>query len=383
MTAELIYERHSVGLVRRLQRMLGSREAAEDLAQEAFLRLWERAPADLSAAEQGAWLQRTATNLALDELRRRRVRDHRQLEDEAVAALSADGAEALTVREALARLSAHERLLILLRFQAGLAHAEIAETLAISVDAARKRVERARRTFAHAYLGLLPREAPVVLLHTRGDPAPYVHWLEREGAEVRMLRPGPIEPQVAVADGLVTGGSVVDVHPALYREAPRAPINAPDLRKDVQDLRVIRAALEANLPYVGVCQGLQLMNIALGGSLYQDINVDGLTRRNHWGTQHRIETRPGTLARRVLGRGGVISSEHHQAARRIGRGLRGTSRSDDSIFECLELEGRRFAIGTQWHPEHPESGRTGRRLAAALVDEAARRSTERERAGAR
>jgi gamma-glutamyl-gamma-aminobutyrate hydrolase PuuD len=113
------------------------------------------------------------------------------------------------------------------------------------------------------------------------------------------------------------------------------------------------------------------MNIALGGTLSQDINSDGLTRRSHWGIQHRIETRPGTLARRVLGRGGVVSSEHHQAARRIGRGLRGSSRSDDSIFETLELPGR-FAIGTQWHPEHLESGRTGRRLAAALVEEAAR-----------
>jgi putative glutamine amidotransferase len=376
MTAEVIYERYSARLVRRLERMLGSREAAEDLTQEAFLRLWQRAPADLNGAEQAAWLQRTATNLALDELRRRRRRNHTQLEEDAVAALAGDGAEALAVREALSRLSAHQRLLVLLRFQAGLSHAEIAETLAITPEAARKRVGRARHAFAEAYLGLRPREAPLILLHARNDPAPYVRWLEREGAEVRILRPGAIEPQIALADGIVTGGSVVDVHPALYREAPRAPLKTPDIRKDLYDLRVIRAALEASLPFVGVCQGIQLMNIALGGSLAQDINVDGLTRRNHWNTQHRIETRPGSLARRVLGRGGVISSEHHQAVRRMGRGLRGTSRSDDSIFECLELEGR-FVIGTQWHPEHQESGRTGQRLAAALVEEAATRQSPR------
>jgi RNA polymerase sigma factor (sigma-70 family) len=373
MTTELIYERHAAGLIRRLQRMLGSREAAEDLAQEAFLRLWQKAPADLNTAEQGAWLQRTATNLALDELRRRRHRDHGQLAEDAVAALTGDGAEALAVREALARLSAHERLLVLLRFQAGLSHAEIAETLAITPEAARKRVARARRSFADAYLGLLPRDTPLILLHARNDPEPYIRWLEREGAEVRILRPGAIEPQIALADGIVTGGSVIDVHPALYREAPRAPLKSPDLRKDLYDLRVIRAALEASLPLVGICQGIQLMNIALGGSLSQDIHADGLTRHSHWGIQHRIDTRPGTLARRVLGRGGAISSEHHQAVRRMGRGIRGSSRSEDSIFECLELEGR-FAIGTQWHPEHPESGRTGRRLAAALVDEAAARS---------
>jgi putative glutamine amidotransferase len=216
----------------------------------------------------------------------------------------------------------------------------------------------------------------VILLHARDDPVPYIRWLEREGAEVRILRPGAIEPQMALADGIVTGGSVVDVHPALYGEVPRPPLVTPDLRKDVRDLRVIRSALEASLPYVGVCQGIQLMNIALGGTLSQDINADGLTRRSHWRTQHRIETRPGSLARRVLGRGGVISSEHHQAVRRMGRGLRGTSRSGDSIFECLELEGR-FVIGTQWHPEHPESGRTGQRLAAALVEEAVTRQSPR------
>jgi RNA polymerase sigma factor (sigma-70 family) len=382
MTPEAIYERNSAGLVRRLERMLGSRESAEDLAQEAFLRLWQCAPADLGVAEQAAWLQRTATNLALDELRRRRVRDHGTLEEEAVAALAGDGAEALAVRETLAQLSAHERLLVLLRFQAGLSYAEIAETLAIGAEAARKRVARARRAFENAYLGLLPRQAPLVLLQTRDDPSPYVSWLEREGAEVRLLRPGSIERQIALADGVVIGGSVIDVHPALYREAPRVPLNAPDIRKDVLELRVTRAALEASLPLVGVCKGTQLMNIALGGSLYQDINLDGATRRSHWRTQHRIETRPGTLARRILGRGGVISSEHHQAARRIGRGLHGTSRSTDSIFESLELEGR-FAIGTQWHPEHPESGRSGRRVAAALVEEAARRGARRDRKGTR
>ena len=390
MTAETVYERHSAGLIRRLQRMVGSRESAEDLAQEAFLRLWQRAPAGLDASEQAAWLNRTATNLALDELRRRRVRAHDALdelrrrrvrshdtfEDEAVAALTGDRTEALAVREALARLSAHERLLVLLRFQAGLSHAEIAETLAITPEAARKRVSRARRAFAEAYQGLLPREAPLVLLETRDDPAEYVRWLEREGAEVRVLRPGPIEPQIALADAIVLGGSVIDLHPAIYGEAPRVPLTSPDLRKDIRELRVTRAALEASLPMVGICKGAQLMNVALGGSLYQDINLDGATARSHWGVQHPIETRPGTLARRVLGRSGVISSEHHQAARRIGRGLRGSSRSDDSIFETLELPGR-FAIGTQWHPEHQQSGRTGRRLAAALVDEASRGGRER------
>jgi putative glutamine amidotransferase len=382
MRAETIFEQHSPGIARRLERMVGSREAAEDLTQEAFLRLWQRAPADLSAEQQAAWLQRTASNLALDELRRRRLRDHDELTESAVATLASDAEEPLAVREALARLSAHQRLLILLRFQAGLSYAEIAETLAIAPDAARKRVARARRAFADAYGGVRPREAPLVLLQTRDDPQPYRHWLERDGAEVRVLRPGAIDPQLAFADAIVIGGSVIDLHPSLYRERPRVPLNTPDVEKDVRELAVTRAALEASVPLVGVCKGMQLMNVALGGSLYQDINLDGATRRSHWQIQHSVETRPGTLARRILGRGGEVSSEHHQAARRIGRGLRGSARSQDSIFETLEMTGR-FAIGMQWHPEHPESGRSGRRVASALVDAAADRARERRTRAAR
>src|SRR5687767_15019685 len=115
MSAETIFEQHSAGVARRLERMLGSRELAEDLTQEAFLRLWQRAPAGLVPEQQAAWLRRTATNLAVDELRRRRLRDHDELEESAVAALAADRDEPLVVREALDRLSAHQRLLVLLR----------------------------------------------------------------------------------------------------------------------------------------------------------------------------------------------------------------------------------------------------------------------------
>jgi gamma-glutamyl-gamma-aminobutyrate hydrolase PuuD len=175
-----------------------------------------------------------------------------------------------------------------------------------------------------------------------------------------------------MADAIVVGGSVADLHPSLYGETPRVDLNSPDMARDAREMRITRAALESSLPMLGVCGGAQLLNIALGGTLYQDVQQDGATGKNHWGTQHRIETRPGTLARRILGRGGVVSSEHHQAARRIGRGLRGSSSSTDSIYESLELPGRRFVLGLQWHPEHQESGATGRRVAEALIAEARR-----------
>jgi putative glutamine amidotransferase len=367
MSTETLYERHGPGLRRRLERMLGSREAAEDVAQDAFLRLWRRAPEGLSENEQLAWLQRTASNLAIDELRRRKRRDHTELDEGTVEAIASGGPESLAVRDALDRLTAHERLCLLLRFQAGLSYGQIAETLAITPEAARKRVSRARRSFAAAYRGAHSDERPLILLEPRHEPARYVRWLDEAGAEVRLVKPGPIEPQLAIADAIVISGSVNDLHPGLYGERPRVRLNAPNPVRDARELRVTHAALEASLPMLGICGGSQLMNIALGGSLYQDIAADGATGRSHWGVQHRIETRPGTLARRILGRGGMVSSEHHQAARRIGRGLHGTSRSDDPIFESLELGGERFALGLQWHPEDEESGVAGRRMGEALV----------------
>jgi putative glutamine amidotransferase len=373
MTAEALFENHATRLRRRLERMVGSREAAEDLSQEAFLRLWRSAPANLSEDEQRAWLERTASNLAVDELRRRRHRDHARLEEAAVAAVAEDGAEALAVHDALSRITPHQRLLVLLRFQAGLTHAEIGEMVDISAEAARKRGAIARRAFGAAYRGTLPDRRPVILLETRDPRQPYRDWLIEAGAEVRIVRPGSLEPQIAMADGIVIGGSVVDVHPSLYGEPQRVPLNAPDLAKDVRELRTVRAALEAGLPYVGICKGAQLLNVALGGSLYQDIQADGATRRSHWGVAHSVSTTAGSHARRILGREATVSSEHHQAAHRMGRGLRGTSTSADSIFESFELSGARLVLGLQWHPEHERSDADGRQVARALVDAAADR----------
>ena len=371
MTSEGTFRRHGPRLTRRLERMVGSREVAEDLCQEAFLRHWRSGPRDVSDGQHAAWLHRTASNLAIDELRGRRLRDHARLDEAMAQATATDRNEALAVHESLARLSPHERLLVLLRFQAGLSHAEIGELLAISAEAARKRVAGARATFAAVFRGALPDRRPLVLLETRDDPAPYRRWLAAAGAEVRLVEPGSLEPQLVLADAVVVGGSVTDIDPALYGEAPRVPLNAPDLPRDARELRTVRGALAADLPYLGICRGAQLLNIALGGSLYQDIRHDGATRRSHWQTQHRVETRPGSHARRILGRTTTVASEHHQAACRLGRGLIGTSRSEDAIFESLERSGAGMALGLQWHPEHEQSDAAGERVARAFVDQAA------------
>src|SRR3954466_5371759 len=124
-------------LTRRLQRIVGDPAAAEDLRQEAFARAWTSAPRDAHPDHLRAWVHRTARNLAVDHLRRRSVRDWVPFADETVGAQpEADPDAGLVAREALGRLSAHERLLLLLRFEGGVALAEIGNALAVSREAA-------------------------------------------------------------------------------------------------------------------------------------------------------------------------------------------------------------------------------------------------------
>jgi putative glutamine amidotransferase len=374
MSIDTVFEEHSDRLTRRLERMVGSRETAEDLRQEAFLRTWRSVPRDLPTDRQAAWLHRTASNLAIDELRRRRLVEMAPLGERPDTG-APDTDRDLAAREALGRLTAHERLVLLLRFEAGLTHAEIGALLDVSPEAARKRVVRARSAFTTAY-GHGEDDRPLVLLRV-GEvehlPA-YQRWLEAAGARTLVTSGERVERDLARADAVVLGGSFTDIAPAIYRESPRTAIREPDVARDREDLRVLRGALAAGVPLVGVCRGHQLLNVIFGGNLFQDLRDDGATSEPHWRVPHAIATVPGALARRVLGSRSEVASEHHQAVRRVGRGLRVTARASDGVVEMVELPRRTLGVGLQWHPEHEESGEPGRRVAEALVDAAGRRA---------
>ena len=188
----LIHAHHDQLTARLTFALAGDRHAAE-VSPRTFTRAWRRLPDGLSPERQRAWLKRTSHNLAVDELRRRGRRPTVALDDEAAIGRVAEEAAAPdAAREALAGLPAHQRFVLLLHFDAGFTHGEIARLLDTTEEAARKRVSRAKAAFLHPTAN---REdaRPLVLLVSRDDPTPpYVRWLQDAGARVRHLTNHPL-----------------------------------------------------------------------------------------------------------------------------------------------------------------------------------------------
>jgi gamma-glutamyl-gamma-aminobutyrate hydrolase PuuD len=180
---------------------------------------------------------------------------------------------------------------------------------------------------------------------------------------------------VARVDGLLlTGGD--DVHPRFYGETPHPRIDLVDERRDAFEIALLRAARERGMPVFGICRGIQIINVALGGALYQDVPSQAESAVGHAqktlreGSWHEIEIRPGTRLLEVLGETRTaVNSYHHQACRRVAPGLSVTATTSDGLVEALEDPGHPFFLAVQWHPEVLEGGKaaSSKRLFAAFV----------------
>jgi anthranilate synthase component 2/putative glutamine amidotransferase len=181
---------------------------------------------------------------------------------------------------------------------------------------------------------------------------------------------------VAVLDGLVlTGGG--DVDPQAYGERPDAEVGGVDPVRDASERALLAAALRADLPVLAICRGCQVLNVELGGTLHQHL-PDAIGHEAHRSApfvfgEVEVETVPGSLAAEVFGAKPEVRCSHHQAIRDLGRGLVPTAATDDGVTEAVELQGARFVLGVQWHPE--EQG--DRRPFDALVRAAQRYAEER------
>ncbi|MFE3471407.1 MULTISPECIES: gamma-glutamyl-gamma-aminobutyrate hydrolase family protein [unclassified Streptomyces] len=213
-------------------------------------------------------------------------------------------------------------------------------------------------------------EMPAVLL-----PAAYPRLVRAAGGLAVLLPPdeaeGAAREAVAALDGVVIAGGA-DVEPVRYGADPDPRTGPPARERDAWELALIRAAIEQDVPLLGICRGMQLLNVALGGTLHQ--HLDGHTGGHAVFGGHPVDPVPGTAYAAAVPEQTTVPAYHHQAVARLGTGLIASAHAPDGTVEALELPDREsLVLGVQWHPEMGED----LRVMTALVDAAGRRQRER------
>ncbi|MDP9486699.1 MAG: gamma-glutamyl-gamma-aminobutyrate hydrolase family protein [Actinomycetota bacterium] len=214
------------------------------------------------------------------------------------------------------------------------------------------------------------REVPAFM-----SPASYVHAVQRAGGRPVLLIPDPEDAEdpegvLDVIDALIVTGGAGDVNPALYGEEPHPETGPVQEERDAYELALVRAAVERRMPVLGVCRGMQILNVVYGGGIEQHIpDVVGHEEHRHTpGTfaDHEVDLEPGSLAARAVGaERAPVKSHHHQGVKEVGAGLAVTARADDETVEAIEDPSCPFVLGVLWHPEEDEKSQ----LIKALVSE--------------
>jgi putative glutamine amidotransferase len=195
-------------------------------------------------------------------------------------------------------------------------------------------------------------DLPAVLL-----PRRYADMVAAGGGQPVLLPPQPgVASLLTRLDGLVLSGGG-DVDPARYG-AERDPATDPaNPGRDEAEIELVRRAIAAGLPLLGICRGLQVVNVALGGTLHQHlpdlVGHDGHSPEPHGYGSHKVSVAAGSQLAGILGRtDAAVPTHHHQAADRLGDGLVPTAWTDDDTVEAVELaEPASFMVAVQWHPE--------------------------------
>ena len=179
---------------------------------------------------------------------------------------------------------------------------------------------------------------------------------------------GYIEELVGAADAILLSGGD-DVAPELYGEERTEGCGLVSELRDSFELVTVRLAAEKGIPTLGICRGIQIMNVALGGSLYQ--HLDGHMQKLCKSEPSHFVTVTGSPLLECYGGRSRVNSFHHQAVKKAADGLRICAVSDDGCTEAVFMQGHPFFIGVQWHPEHMTKNGTGaKRLFDAFVEAA-------------
>ena len=212
----------------------------------------------------------------------------------------------------------------------------------------------------------------------------YKNAIDEFGGEPRVLisRPGRISDALPEIDGLLLPGGG-DLDPRRYNESRYhvkgiSKIRGVSQSSDALELHLCQQALEADIPVFGICRGIQVMSVATGGSLYQDIHTqlkNCLLHKDERSTrdaQHSIKIQPSSrLSELTDSYVTEVNSAHHQALKVIGAGFVVTAQSEDGIIEAIESPSHRFVIGVQYHPERmlqaPDLRKHGHKLFEAFI----------------
>lgn len=204
----------------------------------------------------------------------------------------------------------------------------------------------------------------ILATNCEGTLSSYVRAVEKAGGcPIILHRVGDIqsiEPVLKLLDGIIfTGGT--DINPFLYNELPKDGLNQVDTERDRFELLLAEWILEnTNIPVLGICRGMHLLNILKGGSLYQDLIKERVTPVNHLLSgvipvnelSHSINISIGSKLYQIFSNDVIsVNSSHHQGINKLGIGFETVATSEDNIIEAIEMQGERFIIGVQWHPE--------------------------------
>lgn len=166
-----------------------------------------------------------------------------------------------------------------------------------------------------------------------------------------------IQEYIAFCDGfLFCGGN--DITPLLFGEEPKNGIGKTDITLDLFQIRLMKAVLTTKKPVFSICRGMQVYNVACGGTIYQDISLQPGRPLNHMQqsysraeVSHKIQVEKGTQLRKYIGSRLDVNSFHHQTVGMLGKNLTACAHASDKTIEAIEMPTHPFAIGVQWHPE--------------------------------